>query len=190
MYSEGGSLQECILPGSRGAPGRAGESGREQIRAERAPICAPIPDTAKPRPLLPLSASNAGRRPLLISMPLMMVPLAQQPPGGMGPRSEGYCQAARAGGGGLGHRGDVAATGERPHAVLVDPGTHDRDVALVVVGAGGDSRHAPSCRATADTDDYLARGPGSALGPEGFRQLAQFENRRGGRAQLPVVDEV
>ena len=25
-------------------------------------------------------------------MPLMMVPLAQQPPGGMGPRSKGYCQ--------------------------------------------------------------------------------------------------
>src|SRR5215813_13773189 len=78
MYSEGGSLQECILPRSRGAPGRAGESGREQIRAERAPI----PDTAQPRPLLPLSAGKVGRRPLLISMPLMMVPLAQQPPGG------------------------------------------------------------------------------------------------------------
>src|SRR5215467_4373881 len=89
MYSEGGSLQECNLPRSRGAPGRAGESGREQIRAERAPICAPIPDTAKPRPLLPLSAGKVGRRPLLISMPLMMVPLAQQPPGGDGSALQG-----------------------------------------------------------------------------------------------------
>jgi hypothetical protein len=53
MFSEGGGLQECVLAQVKTVPGRADQSGREQIRAERAPICAPIPDTTKPRPLLP-----------------------------------------------------------------------------------------------------------------------------------------
>ena len=53
MSSEGGGLQECVLAQVKAVPGRAGESGREQVRAERAPICAPIPDTAKSGPVLP-----------------------------------------------------------------------------------------------------------------------------------------
>jgi hypothetical protein len=39
---EGDGLQECVLAQVKAVPGRAGESLREQVRAERAPICAPI----------------------------------------------------------------------------------------------------------------------------------------------------
>jgi hypothetical protein len=52
MYSEGGDLQDCVLAQVKAVLGRAGESGRAQVRAERAPRCAPIPDTATPRPVL------------------------------------------------------------------------------------------------------------------------------------------
>jgi hypothetical protein len=66
MYSEGGDLQECALAQVKAVPRRADQSGREQMRAERAPKYAPIPDTATPRTLLPFSASTAGLTPPLL----------------------------------------------------------------------------------------------------------------------------
>ena len=43
MYSDGGDLHECALAQATAVPRRADQSGREQMRAERAPKCAPIP---------------------------------------------------------------------------------------------------------------------------------------------------
>ena len=47
MFPEGGGLQECVLAQVNTVPGGVVESGREQVRAERAPICAPIPGHAQ-----------------------------------------------------------------------------------------------------------------------------------------------
>src|SRR5215469_9615215 len=43
MFPERGDLQECVLAQVKAVPGGAGESIREQVRAECAPKCAPIP---------------------------------------------------------------------------------------------------------------------------------------------------
>src|SRR5215831_16445283 len=56
MFAEGGGLQECVLAQVNTVPGRAGESLREQVRAERAPKCAPIPTETSAA----LSPKNAG----------------------------------------------------------------------------------------------------------------------------------
>jgi hypothetical protein len=47
-------------------------------------------------------------------------------------------RSARLGRGWSRYSGDVAATDEGPHTVLVNPGMQDRDVALVVIGAAGE----------------------------------------------------
>ena len=53
MFPERGDLQECVLAQVNTVPRRAGESLREQVRAERAPKSAPIP-------LGPLSPCRPG----------------------------------------------------------------------------------------------------------------------------------
>src|SRR5215470_7027566 len=53
MFSERGGLQECVLAQVNTVPGRADESGREQLRAEHAPICAPISKYARAHASVP-----------------------------------------------------------------------------------------------------------------------------------------
>src|SRR5215469_1319402 len=69
MFPEGGGLQECVLAQVNTVPGRADESGREQVRAERAPKCAPIPTETSAA----LSARNAD-------LPATAAPTAAQLP--------------------------------------------------------------------------------------------------------------
>jgi hypothetical protein len=53
MFSDGDGLQECALAQVKTVPGRADESGRKQVRAERAPTCAPICEHAQARTSVP-----------------------------------------------------------------------------------------------------------------------------------------
>src|SRR6516225_8531458 len=53
MFPERGGLRECVLAQVNTVPRGAGESRREQVRAECAPKCAPIP-------LRPLSPCRPG----------------------------------------------------------------------------------------------------------------------------------
>src|SRR5262249_3007809 len=58
MFPEGGGLQEYVLAQVKTVPGRADQSGREQERAERAPICAPTSAPARAHTCASLAASG------------------------------------------------------------------------------------------------------------------------------------
>src|SRR5215831_219269 len=61
MFPEGGGLQEYVLAQVKTVPGRADQSGREQERAERAPIRAPTSAPAQAHTCAPLAASGRIR---------------------------------------------------------------------------------------------------------------------------------
>ena len=61
MFPEGGDLQEYVLAQVKTVPGRADQSGREQERAERAPIRAPTSAPARAHTCAPLAASGRIR---------------------------------------------------------------------------------------------------------------------------------